>query len=66
MAALNATSPAVASDLAGSPFASGWVQNLIASPPDARRAMIAQVQGIPQVQEYSSAINQVAYSCQNY
>lgn len=66
MAALNAESPAAAAELSESAFATAWLQNLIAATPDGRREMITQVQGVPQLQEYSGAINQVVYSCQNY
>jgi hemophore-related protein len=64
--ALNAQDPAVAGQLASSPFASGWLQNLLASGPDGRRTMLAQVQGIDEVQQYSGVINQVVYTCQNF
>lgn len=66
MNALNAQSPAAASELSGSVLASAWLQNLIAATPDGRREMINQVQGVPEIQQYASVINQVVYSCQNY
>ncbi|CAN5875755.1 hemophore-related protein [soil metagenome] len=66
MAALNAQSPEAASQLSSSPAATGWLQNLVAAPPPARRAMVAQIQGLPGVAEYTGLINSVAGSCSNY
>jgi hemophore-related protein len=66
MAALNDQNPAAAAELNSMPLVTGWIGQLLASPPDARRAMIAQVQGYPQVQEYSGLIASVMGSCNNY
>ena len=44
MAAINAQNAAAANQLSTSPFVTSWLQRLIASPPDGRRAMIAQAQ----------------------
>jgi hemophore-related protein len=66
MAALNAQSPAAASQLSSSPVATSWLQNLVASAPDARRAQIAQIQAYPALNEYTGLINSVAGSCSNY
>ena len=66
IAALNAQNPAVAGELTSNAFAVGWLQRLVASPPDGRRAMIAQVQGYPQLQEYTGTINATAASCSQY
>lgn len=65
-AALNAQSPDAANELRASPLATWWVQNLVGSAPDQRRAMITQVQGLPEVQRYEGAINLVAQSCHNF
>jgi len=65
-AALNAQAPQVAGALTASPVAAWWIQNLVASPPDQRRQLMAQVAGLPEVEEYSAAINMVSRSCQNY
>lgn len=66
IAALNAQDPAIAGELTSNAFAVGWLQQLVASPPDGRRAMIAQVQGYPQLQQYTSTINATAASCAQY
>jgi hemophore-related protein len=66
MAALNAQSPDAANQLSANPLATAWLQQLIAAPPDQRRTMIQQAQGLPQVQQYSPLISQVASTCKNY
>lgn len=66
MAALNAESPDAANQVNTSPVASAWIQQLVASPPDERRAMVQEAQGIPAVQEYSGLISTVASTCNNY
>src|ERR1700752_3568448 len=47
MEALNDQNPGAASQLNANPIAVGWLQGLVAAPPDQRRVMIQQVQGIP-------------------
>lgn len=66
MAALNAQSPAAAEQISSNQLASSWLQQLVASPPDGRRAMIAQIQAYPQLNSYTGLINSVAASCTNY
>ena len=66
MAALNDRNPGVASELNANPAAVGWLQGLVAAPPDQRRRMVQQVQGIPALQPYIPLINQVANTCNNY
>ena len=66
IAALNSESPATASELTSSPLATGWLQNLVAAPPEQRRVMMDQVAGFPGMAEYTGVINQVAGSCHNY
>lgn len=66
MAALNAQSPDVANEVSANPVATAWLQQLVASPPEQRRQMVAQAQGVPAVQQYSGLISQVANSCNNY
>jgi hemophore-related protein len=61
-AALNEQAPDVAAD----PVVNGWVQQLVASPPDGRRAMIAQVEGMPTLQPYLDLIIQITHTCNNY
>lgn len=66
MAALNAQSPDVASRFTASPVATAWLQQLVASTPDQRQVMIAQVQKMPAMQQYGGLISQVASTCSNY
>jgi hemophore-related protein len=66
MAALNAQDPAMAKQISTNPAANGWLQQLISSGPDGRRAMVAQAQGIPVIQQYTPLIMSVATSCNNY
>ena len=66
MAALNDQSPNLANELNANPLAVGWLQGLVGAPPDQRRQMVQQVQGIPALQPYIPVINQVAHTCNNY
>lgn len=66
IAALNAQSPDVASQVSANPVATAWLQQLVAAPPVQRREMIVQAQSVPAIQEYSGLISQVANSCSNY
>jgi hemophore-related protein len=66
MAALNAQSPAAARQISSNPMANAWLQQLVASPPDQRRAMIAQYQNVPAVQQYSGVISGVTATCNNF
>ena len=66
MAALNDQNPDVASELNANPIASGWLQGLVAAPPDQRAQMVQQVQGIPGLQPYIPVIYQVASTCSRY
>jgi hemophore-related protein len=66
MAALNAQSPDAARKISSNPMASAWLQQLVASPPDQRRQMIAQYQNFPAVQQYSGVISGVTGTCNNY
>jgi hemophore-related protein len=61
-AALHDQAPESAAD----PVVNGWVQQLIASPPDGRRVMVAQVQGLPTLQPYLDLIMRITHSCNNY
>jgi hemophore-related protein len=63
---LNAKNPDVANQITANPLANAWLQQLIASPPDGRRQMIQQAQGVPAVQQYQGLIFQVAGSCNNF
>jgi hemophore-related protein len=66
MEALDDQSPATANELNGNPIATGWLQGLVAAPPDQRAQMVQQVQGIPALQSYMPVIFQVANSCNSY
>jgi hemophore-related protein len=66
MAALNDQNPGVANELNANPMATGWLQGLVAAPPDQRAQMVQQVQGAPALQPYLPLIFQVARTCNNY
>jgi hemophore-related protein len=66
IAALNDQNPGVANELNANPLAAGWVQGLVAAPPDQRAQMVEQVQGVPEFQPYIPVILQVAKTCNNY
>jgi len=66
MAALNAQSPDIASQVSANPVATAWIQQLVASPPDQRRQMVIEAQSVPAAQEYSGLISQVANTCGNF
>ena len=66
IAALNDQNPGVANELNANPLAVGWLQGLVAAPPDQRAQMIQQVQGMPALQPYMPVIFQVANTCNRY
>lgn len=66
MSALNSQSPEAAEQINSNQLASSWLQQLVSSPPDGRRAMIAQIQAYPQLSSYTGLINSVAGSCNNF
>ena len=66
MAALNAQAPDAANQLSASPMASAWLQRLVASPPDQRQQMVAQLQRMPALQQYTGLISQVTSTCSSY
>ncbi len=66
MAALNDQNPGVANELNANPLAVGWLQGLVAAPPDQRAQMVQQVQGSPALQPYMPVIFQVANTCNRY
>jgi hemophore-related protein len=66
MAALNAQSPDAAIQLSASPAGTAWLQRLVASPPDQRQQMVAQVQRLPALQQYTGLISQVTNTCNSY
>lgn len=66
MAALTAESPDAANQVSSNPIANAWLQQLVASPPEGRRQMVQQAQGVPALQQYTGLIFQVAGTCNNY
>jgi hemophore-related protein len=66
VAAMNAQNPAAADQVSKSPLVTSWLQQLVASPPDGRRAMIEQAQLMPGFQPWTEFFNQVAGSCNNF
>lgn len=66
IAALNADSPKLAKQLEATPAATGWLKSLIAASPDQRRAMVAQAQAMPGVNQYTPVIMRVANTCTNF
>lgn len=66
MAALSAQDPSIAGQVSANRMATAWLQQLVASPPAGRRAMVAQAQGMPGAQQYAGLIAQVANTCNNY
>ena len=65
-AALNDQNPEVANELNSNPLAVGWLQSLVAAPPDQRAGMVQQAQSFPGIQAYLPVIYQVANSCSRY
>jgi hemophore-related protein len=66
MSALQAQSPDVATQISNNFVVSGWLQQLVASPPDQRRLMVAQAQFVPGVPQYAPLIFQVANTCNSF
>ncbi|BBY79831.1 hemophore-related protein [Mycolicibacterium pulveris] len=66
VAALNAESPELATQLQSAPAATGWLQALVAAGPETRRGMVAQAQATPGVEQFTPIIMRVANSCSNF
>lgn len=66
MAALNAQDSGLAQQLSQNPAATGWLQALVSAGPEQRKAMVAQAQTIPAVQQYTPVILAVANTCNNF
>ncbi len=66
VAALNAQSPDLANQLSASRMAQSSLQRFLASPPDARQQTVQQLQNTRWGQQYTSALLQVANTCNNY
>lgn len=66
MAALNAEDPNMAGQVSSNPAMVAGLQNLISSPPEGRRQIVSQWQGVPALQAYIPLISRVVGSCNNY
>ncbi|WP_343599201.1 hemophore-related protein [Mycobacterium sp.] len=66
MAALNAQDPAIASRFSSSPLAQSWLRSFLSAPPDQRERMIQQLRSMPESQQYTGLVLQVANTCNNY
>ena len=66
VAALNAQYPQTASEFNASPIAQGFLRQFADSPPDQRRQLAGQIQGMPDAQPYLETMKQVAKICKKY
>lgn len=66
VAALSAQSPDLADQLNTSPMVQSTLQRFLASPPDARLQTVRQLQNTQWGQQYTSAMLQIANSCNSY
>ncbi|GAA4534523.1 hemophore-related protein [Mycobacterium paraffinicum] len=65
-AALNTQYPDDAAKFNGSPIAQGFLHQFVDSPPDQRRQLAAQIQGMPDAQPYLQTMKNVAKICNKY
>ncbi len=66
ISALNANYPDAAAAFNKSPIAQGFLRQFVDSPPDQRRQMAYQIQGMPDAQPYLNTMKQVAKICNRY
>ena len=66
MAALNAQAPDLAYQVNTSPMVQSTLQRFLASPPDARQQTVQQLQNTQWGRQYTSAMVQIANSCNGY
>ncbi len=66
VAALNAQYPQTAAEFNASPIAQGFLRQFADSPPDQRRQLANQIQGMPDAQPYLETMKQVAKICNKY
>ena len=66
IAALTAQDPVIAQKLTSDPVANGYLQRLVASDPNGRRQLIAQVQAFPAAQQYTGLISSVSNTCNDF
>ncbi|OBI00950.1 hemophore-related protein [Mycobacterium sp. E2733] len=64
--ALNSQYPDDAAKFNGSPIAQGFLHQFVDSPPDQRRQLAAQIQGMPDAQPYLQTMKNVAKICNKY
>jgi hemophore-related protein len=65
-AALDSQYPDDAAKFNGSPIAQGFLHQFVDSPPDQRRQLAAQIQGMPDAQPYLQTMKNVAKICNKY
>jgi hemophore-related protein len=66
VAALNAQSPDLANQLTSSVMAQSSLQRFLASPPDARRQTVQQLQNSRWGRQYAGALVSIANSCNSF
>jgi hemophore-related protein len=66
VAAMNAQSPAAASQFNETPMAQVFLQRFLASPPPQRQEMLQQAQAIPEAASFVSLVQPLANTCKNY
>ncbi len=66
VAALNAQYPQAAAEFNASPIAQGFLRQFADSPPDQRRQIAGQIQGMPDAQPYLVTMENVAKICNKY
>lgn len=66
ISAMNAQDPAAAADFNASPMATSWLQRFLAAPLDKRERMMAQLQAMPESQQYLGSALEVANTCHSY
>ena len=64
--ALRAEEPATAAQVEANPVMVAGLQDLIASPPEGRRQIVADWQNSPAIQPYVPLISKVVTTCNNY
>jgi len=66
VAALNAQAPELAYQVNTSPMVRSTLQRFLASPPEARQQTVQQLQNTQWGRQYTSAMVQIANSCNGY
>ena len=66
VSAITAQDPGAAANFNSSPMAQSWLKGFLASPPPKREQMMAQIQAIPESQQYIGPAIEVANTCNNF